>query len=333
MQEKKFKLETFQVFHEINIAYSKSGLDNNFTSFIYNDIPYLVFSTKDKSIISYNLNNLCVTTEIKKAHDGHHITALRQYLKNQDIIYILSISGSINDIKIWNFKSWKCIFNLRKRNVIGNTFSSCYINKDNKDYILISSSNDSQYVQLYDFNCNEILSLNDSQDKVLFLDYFYDKEKLKYYIITGCHNSSKSFDLEENKLYHKYYEKDIFTDWHSSLKINFSENIVKLIDSCWQDDFIRIWDFHKGILLSKFNTGGINIKCICHWDDNLYFIGNKDNSIKLIDIKKEKVIITFNEHKDWVATIMRIKIDKFGECLISQGLGQKEVIKIWKMKN
>ena len=106
-----------------------------------------------------------------------------------------------------------------------------------------------------------------------------------------------------------------------------------MIDSCWKDDFIRIWDFHKGILISKFHTGGINIKCLCQWDNNLYFIGNRDHSIKLIDIENEKVIKTFNEHKDWTVTINKIKIEKYGECLISQGLGGKEEIKIWKMKD
>lgn len=331
INEKKLNLETLEVFHEIQIAYSKSGLDNNFICFLYYDIPYLVFATKEKSIISYNLNNLSINTEIKGAHDDY-ISNFRNYDKNNNIIYILTVSGSINDIKIWNFKNWECIFNFRKRDLIGNTFSACYINKENKDYILTSSSNDSQYIQLYDFNSKEILSLNDSQDKILFLDYFYDQEKSKYYIISGCHNYSKSFDLEENKLYHKYYEKDTYTDWHASLKIHFSKNIIKLIDSCWNDDYVRIWDFHKGILLSKFQIGGTNIKCICQWEDNLYFIGNRDHSIKLVDIKNEKVIKTFNEHKDWAVTLRKIKIEKNGECLISQGLGEKEVIKIWKMK-
>jgi WD40 repeat protein len=331
-QEKNANLESFEVFHEIDVAYSKSGLENNFDSFLYYEIPYLVFATKKKSLISYNLNDFSINTEIMMPHEDY-ITNIRHYIKDNNIIYILSISRNINEIKMWNFQDWECIFNLRKTDIIGNTFASIYINKGNKDYILTSNSNDSEYIQLYDLKGNRILSLNNSQGNVLFLDYFYDNQNFKYYIIAGCHNSCKSFDLEENKLYHKYYdEEEINTDWHASLKINLSDNKVKLIDSCWKDDFIRIWDFHKGILLSKFKIGGINIKCICHWDKNLYFIGNKDYSIKLVDIKNEKVIKTFNAHKDWVVTIRKIKIDNFGECLISQGLAKNEVIKIWKMK-
>ena len=330
-KEKQLNLETFEVFHEIKIAYSRSGLDNTFVSFLFCDIPYLVFATREKSIISYNLNNLCVVTEVKRAHE-EDITNFRQYQKKIKEIYILSVSGIINDIKVWNFKNWECIFHLNKRKIIGSIFSACYIYKDNKDYVITSNSNDTQYIQLYDFTGKEFLTLNDSKGKVTFLDYFYDKEKSKYYIIAGYDDYSRSFDLEENKLYHKYYDKDMSTDWHGSLKINFSDNIVKLIDTNWEDDYLMIWDFHKGTLLSKFKTGGKTIRCLCEWDEYNYFVGDKDHSIKLVDIKNGKVIKTFNAHIDWVVTIKKIKIDKYGECLVSMGLSTKENIKIWKMK-
>ena len=329
MVEKNPEFDKLEVFQDIELAYAIKGLDNTFISFLYYDIPYLVFATKKNSIISYNLNNLSIVAEIKKAHDDS-ISNLRDYQKNNNVIYILSISSGINSIKLWNFKTWECIFNMKIVNVIGNTFSSAYIMKNNKDYILTSSSNNSQSIKLYDFSYNQIISLDDSKGKVLFLDYFFEPEKNKYYIFAGYNGYAKSFDFEENKLYHKYYEKDIYTDWHASLKINFSDNLVKLIDSCWKDDFIRIWDFHKNILLCKFQTGGKSITCLCKWDENYYYIGDKDHSIKLIDIKKEKVIKSYIEHKDWVVTLRKIKIKNLGECLISQGLSDKEVIKIWK---
>ena len=53
IKEKKLNLETLEVFHEIQIAYSKSGLDNNFICFLYYDIPYLVFAFPSSEIISF----------------------------------------------------------------------------------------------------------------------------------------------------------------------------------------------------------------------------------------------------------------------------------------
>ena len=316
-----------EILHEIKIAYAKSGLENTFTSFLYNDIPYLVFATNKKSLISYNLNHLNINTEIKHAHEDY-ISKVKSYEKNNNnIIYILSISSGCNNVKIWNFKNWECIFNLSQNHIIGSMFSSIYLTKDNKDYVITSSSNDSEYIKLFDFKGNEIFIFDDSQGKVLTLDYLIDKNK--YYIIAGFSGFLKSFDFDENKLYHKYFESK-FSDWHSSIKINSSDNIIKLIDSCWDDDYLRIWDFHKGILLSKFQIGGTTIRTICHVEENYYYIGCRDHSIKFVDIKNEKVLKSFCIHKDWVCTIRKIKTSKFGECFASQGLTDKEVIKIWK---
>ena len=79
-----------KVLHEIKIAYAKSGLDNTFAYVSFYDIPYLVFSSKEKSIISYNLKELSVATEIKNAHENS-ISKFRSYEKNikQYIFYLL----------------------------------------------------------------------------------------------------------------------------------------------------------------------------------------------------------------------------------------------------
>ena len=315
-----------EMLHEINIAYARSGLENTFTSFLYNDIPYLVFATKEKSLMSYNLNHLSINSEVKNAHEDY-ISKVKSYQKHNNVIYILSISSGSNNVKIWNFKNWECIFNLSQKHIIGSMFASLYLMKDNKDFVITSSSNDSEYIRLFDFNGKEIFIFDDSQGKVLILDYFIENNK--YYIIAGFSGCLKSFDFDENKLYHKYGEPE-FSDWHSAMKINSSDNIIKLIDSCWKDDYLRIWDFHKGILLSKFKIGGGTIRTICQSDENYYYIGCRDHSIKLVDIKNEKVLKSFRIHNDWVCTIRKIKTSKFGECFASQGLTDKEVIKIWK---
>ena len=69
-----------EMLHEINIAYARSGLENTFTSFLYNDIPYLVFATKEKSLMSYNLNHLSINSEVKNAHEDY-ISKVKSYQK------------------------------------------------------------------------------------------------------------------------------------------------------------------------------------------------------------------------------------------------------------
>lgn len=78
MVEKNPEFDKLEVFQDIELAYARNGLDNTFLSFLYYDIPYLVFATKKNSIISYNLNNLSIVAEIKNAHDDS-ISNLRDY--------------------------------------------------------------------------------------------------------------------------------------------------------------------------------------------------------------------------------------------------------------
>ena len=64
------------------------------------------------------------------------------------------------------------------------------------------------------------------------------------------------------------------------------------------------------------------------WNDNILFIGCKDNTIKFIDFSKGKIIQNLIGHNDKVLTIKKIYHPKYGNCLISQNSGNSE-IKLW----
>lgn len=316
------------VIKNITSSFCKWGLDNTFILIQYNDIPYLIYATKSKSIISYNLKEENINTEIKNAHKSV-VTSFRYYYQNINKRHIImSIAGEKNNIKLWDFSNWSCIINILNIYEFGLLFSSCFLNENNiDDSILTSSSSSENGIKIYDFSGNFIKLINGSNDKTLFIDSFYDEINSKLYIITGNDGYAKSYDYMENKLYHKYIEDG--DSWHCSIKINKSQNILKLIDSCWKDDFLRIWDFHSGILLSKIKTYGKNIKSIFLYNEDYLFIGCYDHSIRLIDIKNEKYVTSYIGHKYWVCTINKVLLPTYGECLISQGLGSDEMIKIW----
>ena len=322
--------EHFSLFRNISNAFSRWGLDNAHTIFNFKNINILIYATLYKSIISYNLNDEIIITEIKNAHK-YDITNFRYYHKKSNNKYIImSISGEQN-LKLWDFYNWECILNLKSIYKFGLIFSSCFLNEDNKDYILTCGSADQSEIKIYDFSGVFIKLINNSSEKTLFIDSIFDKINSKTYIITGNDGYIKSYNYKENKLYHKY--KDSGQSWHCSIKYIFNENVLKLIDSCWGDDYIRIWNFHSAILLNKIKTNGSNIKSICIYNNNCIVIGCYDHTIRLIDIKNEKVDKILFGHKDWVNTITKINHPKYGECLISQGIGRNEMIKIWVRNN
>ena len=325
------KLQKLTFSKDIQNSFCRWGLDNTFTSFNFNNISFLIYATNNKSIISFNLCNETIITEVKSAHE-RDITNFRYYIKERNNkCIIMSISGDNLNIKLWNFLNWECIFNLSKIYKFGSINSSSFLNEDSQDYIVISGNSDKSEIKVYDFSGYFIKSINDSQEKTLFIDCIKDKIQTKNYIITGNDKYIKSFDYNENKLYHKY--NDNAKSWHCSIKYIYSNFKSKLLDSCWGDDIIRIWDFHLGILITKIKTNGQNIKCLCLYDENFIFVGCYDHTMKLVDIENEKVVKTFKGHKDWVCTINKVSHKKYGECIISAGLGKKEMIKIWKINN
>ena len=95
------------------------------------------------------------------------------------------------------------------------------------------------------------------------------------------------------------------------------------------DGYIYIWDFHTDENLKKVKCcKGIQLRGICIWDENNIFVGGDDNSIKLIDIKNEKLLKSLTGQNGTICTLHKIFIPQFGECLIT-GSNNYEEIKLW----
>ena len=162
-----------------------------------------------------------------------------------------------------------------------------------------------------------------------FIDNFYDKKISKLYILTANKNYIKSYDYEENKLYRKYYDEGN-EDIHIHLIILEKDNIIKLIDSCY-DGYLRIWNYHSGDLLNKIKVNDEPIKGLLLWNDENILIGCSNN-IKIIEFTNEITINNLIENVEDIITIKKINHSIYGECLLSQGI-HFEQIKIWGIKN
>ena len=196
-------------------------------------------------------------------------------------------------------------------------YYACFLEKNKQIYIITSNYNkngNSEYIKVFDLGGDKIKEINDSNEDTYCINNYYDKKLSKNYIISGNYGYIKSFDYNNNKLYHKYNDKGRGSV--HSIIIRNMKDILKIIESCY-DGFIRIWNFHSGLLLTK-------IKCfiplfgITLWNDNYLFAGCSDNSIKLIDLEKKLIIKSLKSHSNKVLTVKKIIHPKYGECIISQ---------------
>ena len=326
-----------------DIQYSTDVVTDSFAGFSYddsftvfksiNDILELVYATKDKSINVYDLNNSKLLHKLFKTHNNF-ITNFRHYLdkiSSRDII--MSMSKKDNNIKLWNANSWEQIKNIENVNKKDFLYSACFFNDNSTDYIITSNGCNRQYymnihnfepLKLYGFNGEKIKELNDTNDCTFFIDTYFDDKLSKNFIVTGNYNYIKAYDYDKGEIYKKYFENN--NGIHPSVIIKKSEEKLKLIESC-EDGIIRIWGFHSGKLLRKIKTDNNNLYGLCLWNDNYAFVGCKDQTIKLIELKNGLLIKSYNNHKGRIISFKKIVEPSIGECLLSQGLDQK--IKLW----
>ena len=316
-------------------SYTKFRLDNTFTVFkSIDEILYLIYSNVRNCIISYNLIDNKKIIEIKNAHH-QSITNFRHYLDEickRDLM--ISISCKDNNIKLWNIQSWECLLNIEKINLDGDLDSACFLRNDNEIYIITSNEKDKDYltdnIKVFDIKGNKIREINDSKEDIYFIDTYYDKQLSKNYIITGNYSFIKSFDFNLNKIYYIYCDEGQFI--HRSIIINSSEEkVIKLIESSDYGN-IRIWNFHTGLLLNKFQICGSKLYSVCLWNNNYLFVGCQDCTIKLIELKTGKIILNLIGHNSDVITIKKIIHPIYGECLLSQNFKESS-IKLWTIQN
>ena len=243
----------------------------------------------------------------------------------------MSISRNENNIKIWNIKNWECLLNINNINKVGYIYSACFFNENNQMYVITSNRNlngNPEAIKIFNVNGQKIKEINNSNDHTFYIDTYYDKILNKNFIITGNFGYVKTYDYNKNELYYKYDDNKCYNEdrFHCSLIVKNNEKIIKIIESSG-DGFIRIWNFHSGILLDKIKIG-TRLYSICLWNDNYLFVGCQDNSIKLIELNNKLIVKSFSGHNNWVLTLKKIFHPIYGECLLSQNWGLSQ-IKIW----
>lgn len=317
-------------------AYTQCYLDNTFCAFESLDhVLYLIYSEKNKSIVAYNITEEQIIAEIKNAHNDYEISNFRHFscLKNKKD-YLLSISSKI--IKLWNINTWECLFHLHDIYSGGIMESACFLSNSENNYILTSCRNESfaKPIKVFDFEGNQIKEIGQSNEITYFIDTYYEKKQKKIYIITGNNEYVKSYDFQGNEFYQMYIDANTdFNSYHPSVIILDNENkdnIVKLVESSI-NGIIRIWNFHSSDLLNKIDLNCNILVSISQWDDG-NIIAACDNNIKLINLANLKICGSFNGHIGTVLTVKKIKHPKYGNCVISQALNDKN-IKLWNLKD
>ena len=315
-------------------SFGFNDLDNIFITFLScNNILTLIYSSKNNSIISYNLNEFQIINEIKNAHEGVPITNFRHFFdKKKKIDLILSISSKKSNIRIWNNSNWELILNLENIYSLGKINSACFLQSDINNIFIVTSNNYfflSGSVGIFNLEGKMIKEIYDSKYNVYYIDTFINLNNSKIYIIACCYDYLISYDYDKNIIYNKYHSEN--SKFHYSFKIISDEKIIKLIESS-MDGNIRIWDFNSSELLKKINISKNDLYSICILNKKEIFVGTGNNSIILLSIEKEEIIKNISGFNNWICCINIIEHKKLDKCIIFQGV-KNEQIKLYQIKD
>ena len=231
----------------VNDCYTNyDSYNNTFCTFkSINNIFYLIYATKDKSIIFMNLINNQKLNEVKEAHN-EEILSFRHYLdenNNKDLL----MSLSRYNLKLWDVNNnFECKLELSKESYLSSAY---FLNDKNQIYIATAyfeSALKSKPITIFDLNGNKVKEINDSKEGKFYIEVY--NKNAKNYIITANSGSSISYDYNKNKVYNVYSDGD--SNYHSSVLVTNDNKII--ISS--KDRTLKIFNFNSGKLLHRIEN-------------------------------------------------------------------------------
>jgi hypothetical protein len=211
----------------------------------------------------------------------------------------------------------------------------CLINYKNNIYIIMSSTSFSDPIcKIFDLSGNIIKKINFELMMINNIIKYDDEELSKFYIIISSPKMIKSYNYDEDKIYHCYL----------NLRNSCIYNLVVVNkDRIWEPtrlfgnygNYVIIWNFHTGEMLNNVFSY-VNINNICLWN-NQFLIAITENFkenksiISLLDVNtgQLKKDLISNEKCKFVM-ISKIDHPEYGEGLIA--LTEDHVIKLFLTK-
>lgn len=83
--------------------------------------------------------------------------------------------------------------------------------------------------------------------------------------------------------------------------------------------------FHSGIMINKILVSRECLYNLCLWDENNLLVSSQDKTIKLVDLRNNKVIKSMKGHNNYVITLHKIKYFQYGSFLLSHGFENDQI--------
>ena len=311
-QDLKFK-------YEITNERIDAGNFNNFDVFVglKDKMEYIIYNNKQNfNLDIMRLKDKNILTSLK----GHNkqTNVIRYYLKNMSEDYILSCD-QMRLVIVWDIQNHYDKKYKIQPNITGIIFDALLLfNVFEKDYILLSSSKENEFSELYEFKENVPFIKNifeTNKNNTSYMIPWLNNDK--YYIIECCLKDKISI----NNLLEEENYANLSLESNGTCCCGYIYNDIYLCISDWKNKNIRIWDLINKTIYKQISHNLSHGCEIIPWN-NIYAIVGCKGYFGIINIEEGKFVkkIKYNESND-LRGIKIIKIKNLGECLICSSNG------------
>ena len=283
------------------------------------NIFHLIYQKNKNYIISYDLTNLQVITQIQSNEFYKEIKYFFDKNNKRDLILLLGF----DNLKIYDNYNWNCVVYIKESIIIGINnniegmkgkdtkcgLNSCILNNNKNNYI-ITSTFDSEFYKVYDFNGKKIKDIKSYFNNTVIESY-------KNYILSGNIMFCISYNFDTKKVKTYEHEKVALFEYNSIMVYNSKQGLLLIgkRKENYNVHSILIWNFKLALLINKidykvssFDSG------LCLWNDNYYIVGT-GFCFKIFDNSKKKFIKEIKRN-EIVYNFKKIVHPKYGECLM-----------------
>ena len=292
--------------------HSNSGWLREFAIYtsLYDNLDYLVYNNKN----NYNLDILRIKDRkiihYLKCHKTK-VSVIRYFIQNKNNKeYLLSCDESRLTC-CWDISTYTLIDSIYT-NYSGYIWDALMLfNIFGKNYIFLPSNSSNEYTKIYEFKENlqfirDISGTKENKTNYL-IPWFFDNN---YYLIECCSSKISINNILKDEIY-----ANLKCEPEGLHCCGYIYNDNYLCVSDYNNNFVRIWDLINKTVYKEINYEGNLSYGIIPWND-VYSIIACSGYLVIIDLKQQKMAKSITLKKANLCGIKKIKLSKFGECLI-----------------
>ena len=184
-------------------------------------------------------------------------------------------------------------------------------------------------VKIYNFENGEFFKYINNKSSIYFLLSWYNKKNEEYYIIQISYGRILINNLNNDDVYAELKQEPEDINYDGFI---FNKNDIDYLCCSLNNGYIHIWNLYDKKIFKIIYINKSRFMGMVPWNEKYFCVSDLENkSLKVIDVKQNKVISNFKVNNNKVSTLKKCLHPIYGESLLI--LTKDGIIKLLNVKN